>query len=184
MSESPSIQWFPGHMAKTVRQMKESISLVDCVAEILDARIPLSSRNPVLDELCGSRPRIILLNKYDLADDSATAKWVETFRNSGYFAIKVNCKTGAGVPAFLPLLKKLLNEKIEKVLQKGQKRCTLRVMVAGIPNVGKSTFINRLAGSNRAKTEDRPGVTRSKQWISIGDGIELMDTPRDFVAEI
>lgn len=172
-----SVQWFPGHMAKTVRMMKQSLSLVDCVAEVLDARAPCSSRNPELDVLCGTKPRILLLNKSDLADPGVTAAWLQTYRAAGFSALSVDCKSGRGVEAFLPLLRRLLNEKITRLRQKGQVRCTLRVMAAGIPNVGKSAFINRLAGTRRAKTEDRPGVTRGGQWVTIGQGIELLDTP-------
>ena len=164
-------------MAKTRRMIEESISLVDCVAEILDARVPGSSRNPVLDELCSAKPRILLLNKSDLADESVNGMWVRFYSGQKYDVLPVDCKTGKGVKSFLPVLKRLLNHKIEKSKSRGMKQISLRVMVAGIPNVGKSAFINRLAGSKRAKTEDRPGVTRNRQWIPLGGGIELMDTP-------
>lgn len=177
MTDIPSIQWFPGHMAKTRRLIKESLSLIDCVAEIIDARIPRSSRNPELDELCASKPRILLLNKYDMADENATNEWVNYYKSQGYMALAVDCKNGKGLNRFIPSVKELLSEKIEKLTEKGMGGKKLRVMIAGIPNVGKSTFINRMAGGKAVKVEDRPGVTRGRQWITLGSGIELMDTP-------
>lgn len=177
MAEMPSIQWFPGHMAKTRRLISESLSLVDCVAEVIDARIPESSRNPELDELCAAKPRILLLNKSDLADEKTTAEWVAAFRARGLYALAVDCKSGRGVAQFIPLLRRLLADRLRMLKEKGMPGRTLRVMVCGVPNAGKSTFINRVAGGKRAKAEDRPGVTRGRQWISLGSGLELLDTP-------
>lgn len=177
MTELPSIQWFPGHMAKTRRLIKESLPLVDCVAELTDARVPQSSRNPELDALCASKPRIMLLNKSDMADEAATAKWIEYYKSKGFFALSIDSKSGRGLQKFMPLVKELLDQKLQNLASKGMSGRTLRVMVAGIPNVGKSTFINKMAGGKRAKAEDRPGVTRGRQWISLGSGIEMMDTP-------
>lgn len=177
MSETPRIQWYPGHMAKARRLISESLKLVDCVAELTDARIPESSRNPELDELCAVKPRILLLNKCDLADEAETARWVARYRERGLSALAVDSRSGRGVERFVPLLRKVLAEKLRSLQQKGMAGRPLRVMVAGVPNVGKSAFINRLAGSRRAKAEDRPGVTRGRQWIAIASGLELMDTP-------
>ncbi|HEX2937791.1 MAG TPA: ribosome biogenesis GTPase YlqF, partial [Ruminiclostridium sp.] len=177
MSEQVSIQWFPGHMAKTRRLIKESLPLVDCVAEIVDARIPLSSRNPELEALCAEKPRIFLLNKIDLADPSVTDKWVEYIKKNGAEPLAVDCKSGRGLNRFLPLVRELLKEKINRNIEKGMAGRKIRIMTAGIPNCGKSTFINKMAGSKRLKAEDRPGVTRGKQWIDLGGGIEMMDTP-------
>lgn len=177
MSELVSIQWFPGHMAKTRRLIKESLPLVDCVAEIVDARIPQSSRNPELDTLCADKPRLIILNKSDVADPAATEAWLGYFRSAGILALAADCKSGRGLNRFLPLVRTLLREKIERNAAKGMAGKKLRVMVAGIPNCGKSTFINRMAGQNKLKAEDRPGVTRGRQWIDLGSGLEMMDTP-------
>lgn len=177
MSELVSIQWFPGHMAKTRRLIKESLPLVDCVAEITDARIPKSSRNPEIDSLCASKPRILLLNKSDVSDPDANEKWIEHCKKSGIGAIAVDCKSGKGLNRFIPLVKGILKDKIEKNAQKGMAGRKIRIMVVGVPNCGKSTFINRMAGSNRLKTEDRPGVTRGRTWIDLGGNFEMMDTP-------
>jgi len=177
MSEKPSIQWFPGHMAKTRRLIKECLPLVDCVAEVIDARIPESSRNPELDELCANKPRIMLLNKADLADENATAAWLEYYKKLGYFALATDCKSGKGLNRFISMVKEILSEKLERYAAKGMVGRTLRVMVAGIPNSGKSTFINSMAGGRRAKVENRPGVTKGKQWISLEEGLEMLDTP-------
>lgn len=177
MSELVSIQWFPGHMAKTRRLIKESLPLVDCVAEITDARIPKSSRNPEIDSLCAAKPRILLLNKSDVADPSVTEKWIEHCKKFGIGAIAVDCKSGKGLNRFIPIIKEILKDKIEKNVQKGMAGRKIRIMVVGVPNCGKSTFINRMAGSNRLKTEDRPGVTRGRTWIDLGGNFEMMDTP-------
>lgn len=172
-----TVQWFPGHMAKTRRLIKESLQLVDAVTEILDARIPKSSQNPEIAELIGSKPRIILLNKCDLADETATRLWIKHFENIGAHALAVDCKTGKGLNTYDPLVRSVLSAKIKSNAQKGMAGRALRVMVVGIPNTGKSSFINRMAGRNRAKVADKPGVTRQNQWFVIGGGIELLDTP-------
>lgn len=175
--QKQTVQWFPGHMAKTRRQIKESLKLVNAVTELLDARIPISSRNPEIDEIVSGKPRIILLNKCDVADDNATRKWIEYFKNQGAHALAVDCRTGKGLNAYRPLIREVLADKIQSNNEKGMVGKSLRVMVVGIPNTGKSSFINRMAGKNRAKVADRPGVTRQNQWFAIGNGIELLDTP-------
>lgn len=177
MSEPVPIQWFPGHMAKTRRLIAESLPLIDCVAEIADARIPQSSRNPEIDALCSGKPRVLMLNKADLADPAATDAWVAWYAARGVPALPVDCKTGKGSARFLPAVKRLLHEKIERNIQKGMAGAKLRIMVAGVPNCGKSTFINRMAGGSRLKAEDRPGVTRGRTWLDLGGGVEMMDTP-------
>jgi len=171
------VQWFPGHMAKTRRRIKESLPLVDAVTELVDARIPQSSRNPELDEMTASKPRIILLNKCDIADDNATKQWIDYYTKQGAYAIAVDCKTGKGLSAYDALVRKALKEKIESNKAKGMAGRALRIMVVGIPNTGKSSFINRMAGKNRTKVADKPGVTKQNQWVVIGNGIELLDTP-------
>ncbi len=177
MPEVQNIQWFPGHMARTRRQIQASLKLVDAVVEVIDARIPLSSRNPELPSLTGHKPRIVLLNKCDAADKLITTKWIEYYRNNGIPALAVDCRSGSGLNGFVPEVKKLLFDKIEKAKQKGMVNKTLRLMVVGIPNAGKSSFINRMAKTVKAKVEDRPGVTRGNQWFTIAGGIELLDTP-------
>ncbi len=172
-----NVQWFPGHMARTRRLIKESLPLVDAVTEILDARIPDSSRNPELSELIGNKPRIILLNKCDLADENATRKWAAYFEKQGAFVLPVDCRSGKGLGRYQPLVREVLKDKIQANNDRGMPGKALRVMVVGIPNTGKSSFINRMAGKNRAKVADTPGVTRHNQWFAIGDGIELLDTP-------
>lgn len=176
-SQKQIVQWFPGHMAKTRRQIKESLSLVDAVTELLDARIPISSRNPELDELTAKKPRIVLLNKCDMADEKTTRLWIEYFKSIGQYAIAVDCRSGKGLNQYHTLVRKVLAEKIRQNEQRGMPGKALRVMVVGIPNTGKSSFINRMAGKNRAKVADKPGVTRHNQWFAIGNGIELLDTP-------
>lgn len=171
------IQWFPGHMAKTRRKITESLSLVDAVVEIVDARIPVSSRNPELAGIVARKPLLILLNKCDLADPGATDRWIHFFESNGVKALAVDCRSGRGVNSVVPAIRELLKEKIDQNNQKGMAGKSLRVMVAGIPNVGKSSFINRLAGGSRAKVEDRPGVTRGNQWFAVDKGLELLDTP-------
>ena len=172
-----TVQWFPGHMAKTRRLIKESLPLVDAVTELLDARIPLSSRNPELDELTQKKPRIVLLNKCDMADTKTTARWIEYFKAQGQYAIAVDCRTGKGLNQYHSLVRQVLADKIKANEEKGMPGKPLRVMVVGIPNTGKSSFINRMAGKSRAKVADKPGVTRHNQWFAIGNGIELLDTP-------
>ncbi len=171
------VQWFPGHMAKTRRLIKESLPLVDAVTELLDARIPYSSRNPELDELTQKKPRIVLLNKCDVADDNITKQWIDYFRSQGQYAIAVDCRSGKGLNQYHALVREVLKDVIKKNEDRGMPGKPLRMMVVGIPNTGKSSFINRMAGKNRAKVADKPGVTRSNQWFAIGGGIELLDTP-------
>lgn len=172
-----AINWFPGHMAKTRREIKENLKFVDAVIEIRDARIVKSSKNPDIDDICKDKPRIILLNKSDLAEEKITKRWIEILSNEFVKVTTVNSLTGKGLNSIKPLLDELLKEKHEKLKAKGLVNITTRVMVVGIPNVGKSSFINRMAKNNRAKVGDKPGVTRSKQWIKTKIGIELMDTP-------
>lgn len=172
-----NIQWFPGHMAKTRRLIAEKLPLIDLVAEIIDARIPYSSRNPELSEWVKSKPRIILLNKCDMADEKVTAEWVERLKDENTAVLPIDCKTGSGFNSFLPMVKNVLSDRINKLKEKGMAGKTLKVMIVGIPNVGKSSFINRIAGTNCAKVENRPGVTRGNQWFLIGKGVEMMDTP-------
>lgn len=176
-SQKQIVQWFPGHMAKTRRLIKESLTLVDAVTELLDARIPLSSRNPELDDLTNKKPRIVLLNKCDMADDNITREWIEYFKNKGQYALAVDCRSGKGLNKYHELVRTVLADKIKANEEKGMAGKPLRMMVVGIPNTGKSSFINRMAGKNRAKVADKPGVTRQNQWFAIGSGIELLDTP-------
>lgn len=178
MEDMKTIQWFPGHMAKTRRKIKENLSLVDVVVEILDARIPLSSHNPDLAAIVERKPRVAVLNKADLADAGATAKWIAWFRDRGVPALAVDCKSGKGMNAFLPLLRDTLADKIASWEQKGMTNRAIRVMIVGIPNVGKSSFINRFAKGGKAKVEDRPGVTRQNQWFVVENGAaQFLDTP-------
>lgn len=177
MSEAQTIQWFPGHMTKTRRKIQASLKLVDAVAEIIDARIPASSRNPELHKIIENKPRIILMNKCDMADPSQTARWVSYYQKEGVLAIPVDCKSGRGLNQFIPKVRELLKDRIIQWEQKGMVNRTIRVMIVGIPNVGKSSFINRMAKQNRAKVEDRPGVTRGNQWFTIGKAFDLLDTP-------
>lgn len=176
MSEMQSIQWFPGHMTKTKRKIAESLKLIDIVAEIVDARVPQSSRNPDLDELVLSKPRIIILNKSDMADPNKTREWIDFYKKQNIFALSVDCKSGKGVNLFVPTIKNILKEKIEKAKIRGINK-NLKVMIVGVPNVGKSSFINRLSSGKKAKVEDRPGVTRGNQWFTISKDVELLDTP-------
>lgn len=172
-----TVQWFPGHMAKTRRLIKENLSAVDAVCELVDARVPESSRNPEIDEIVGAKPRIVLLNKCDLADDKATARKIKELESKGIVALPVDCRTGKGLDKFQPAVRELLKEKIQANVDRGMVGKSLRIMVVGIPNTGKSSFINRMAGKNRAEVADKPGVTRSNRWFFIGSGIELLDTP-------
>ncbi len=175
--QKQKVQWFPGHMAKTRRLIKESLNLVDGVIEIVDARIPFSSSNPELNEIINKKPKIVLLNKCDLADENATRIWVNYYKKNGCFAIPVDCRSGKGLNQFIPTCKKALKSVIEKNELKGMSGKSLRLMVVGIPNTGKSSFINRMAGKNKAVVADKAGVTRNNQWFSAGNGIELLDTP-------
>ncbi len=177
MTEAPSIQWFPGHMAKTRRLMRESLRLVDIVVEVIDARIPISSRNPELPGLVGQKPRIVLLNKCDAADDAVTRGWCSYYKEQGVVAIPTDCRSGKGIKQFVPAVKEVLRPLLERRAQKGMQGAPIRMMIVGIPNVGKSSFINRMAGSRRTKVEDRPGVTRGRQWVNLENGIDLLDMP-------
>ncbi len=177
MSANQNIQWFPGHMTKTKRMIEASLKLVDAVIEIKDARIPISSTNPDIDGLVGSKPRLILLNKCDMADPSSTAKWIDFYAKNGIKAIAIDCRSGKALNQVVPECRKLLKEYIERKQARGIKNPSIRVMIVGIPNVGKSSFINKVVKQNRAKVEDRPGVTRGNQWFTLDRGFELLDTP-------
>ena len=172
-----AINWFPGHMVKTKREIQNNLKLVDAVIEIRDARIPKSSKNPDIDTLCAGKPRVILLNKSDLTDPKVTKAWKESLTNDETIVLEANALKGEGLNAIKPTLLKLLKDKHDRLKAKGLAKITTRAMVVGIPNVGKSTFINKMAKNNIAKTGDRPGVTKNKQWIKTKLGIELMDTP-------
>lgn len=176
-SSGKQIQWFPGHMAKTRRLMKENLSLVDAVIELRDARIVRASRNPEIETLTKAKPRLILLNKADVADDSVTAAWCDFFKGKNLAVLPVDCRSGKGLKQLAPTLKTVCAERLEKNAMRNMTGRPLRLMIVGIPNVGKSSLINRLAGSRRAKVEDRPGVTRGRQWVKIESGMELLDMP-------
>ena len=173
----PSLQWYPGHMRKAERLVKENLKLVDVVLELLDARIPLSSANPVLREIIGGKPRLIVLNKADLADESATRAWVKYFAAQGIAAVPVDAVKGRGVKELVQAIAKRAKPKTDKLVQHGAKARAARCMILGIPNVGKSSLINRLSGGTKTKVENRPGVTRAKQWIRLGTELELLDMP-------
>lgn len=177
MDEQMNIQWYPGHMTKTRRMMEESLKLVDGVCEILDARIPASSRNPDLDEIVGGKPRLVVLNRIDQADPAMVRRWAAWFKSQGMAVLETDCKSRKGVGGFVPAIRAMLSEKLQRYQEKGQVGRPLKIMVAGIPNVGKSTFINQIAGRKSAKAENRPGVTRGKQWITVDQGLLLLDTP-------
>ncbi len=177
MEELRSIQWFPGHMTKTRRRIEAQLRLIDAVAILLDARIPYSSCNPDLRSIINNKPRLVLLNKCDMADPEETKKWIALFRQKGISAIALDCKTGKGMNGFIPAVKNVLSEKLSSWRAKGMTGRTIKVMIVGIPNVGKSSFINRMAGQNRARVEDRPGVTRGNQWFTVSKGFDLLDTP-------
>ena len=170
-------QWFPGHMTKAMRQMKEDIKLIDLIIELLDARIPLSSRNPEIDNLGQNKARLVLLNKADLADEKQNNKWIEYFKKKGIVALKINSKNKQGIKEINNAVNIACKEKIERNLKRGIKNRPIRAMVVGIPNVGKSTFINAYAGKNCAKTGNKPRVTKGKQWIRLNKNLELLDTP-------
>lgn len=176
-SDMQYIQWFPGHMTKTKRKIEEVLPIIDAVAEIVDARIPISSRNPDLADIIKDKPLIILLNKCDMADPKETEKWIEFYKIQGISAIPIDCKTGKGIGNFKGLVKTALADRLEYYISKGMVGKPLRIMVVGIPNVGKSSFINKIAGASRAKAENRPGVTRGNQWVTIDRQLELLDTP-------
>ncbi|MCD7771784.1 MAG: ribosome biogenesis GTPase YlqF [Oscillospiraceae bacterium] len=171
------IQWFPGHMAKTRRLMTDSLKLVDAVVEVTDARIPMSSRNPEMDELVGRKPRIVLLNKCDTADETVTCRWIQKYKQSGIPALATDCKSGKNVSKVLPMVRETLKDTIERWNQKGMTGRAVRLMIVGIPNVGKSSLINRLSGTKSTKVEDRPGVTKGKQWVTHSKDFELLDMP-------
>ncbi|MBQ5405552.1 MAG: ribosome biogenesis GTPase YlqF [Oscillospiraceae bacterium] len=172
-----NIQWFPGHMTKAQRMIEDNIKQVDAVCEILDARIPRSSRNPDIDRLAGDKPRLVILNRTDLADPKATAAWRRQLEGRGLAVLETDARSGRGVKDFAPAVRRLLADKLADYEAKGQVGRPLRVMILGIPNVGKSTFINKVAGRKAAAAGDKPGVTRGKQWISIDRGLDLLDTP-------
>ena len=172
-----NIQWYPGHMTKTRRQMEADLSQVDMVAEIIDARIPVSSRNPDIDAICAGKPRLIVLNRADQADPEGNRLWGKYFRDKGYTVMETDAKTGKGVGQFSAVCRVLLKEQIERWQAKGQVGRPVRAMVVGVPNVGKSTFINQVAKRKSAKAGDRPGVTRGKQWVTVDQGLSLLDTP-------
>ncbi len=171
-----NIQWYPGHMTKTRRQIEADLKQVDAVCEIVDARIPISSRNPDIDSICGNKPRIVVMNRMDLADPDATKKWISYFKSINMAAISTDCKSRRGISDFQPAVRSLLKEKLERDAAKGMNK-PVRVMVVGIPNVGKSTLINQISGRKGAKAENRPGVTRGKQWVTVDNGLLLLDTP-------
>ena len=170
------IQWYPGHMTKTRRQIEADIKQVDAICEIVDARIPMASRNPDIDTICGDKPRIMILNRMDLADPAATKRWAEYFKNKGMAVVATDCKSRKGIADFQPAVRSVLKEKIARNAAKGMNR-PVRVMVVGIPNVGKSTLINQISGRKGAKAENRPGVTRGQQWVTVDNGLLRLDTP-------
>ena len=172
-----NFQWYPGHMTKAKRMMQENIKLIDLVIELVDARIPMSSRNPDIDELGKNKARLILLNKSDLADERRTENWVDFFKKKGYSVVKVNSRKGGGIKSIQGVIQEACKEKIERDRKRGILNRPVRAMVVGIPNVGKSTFINALAGKACAKTGNKPGVTKGKQWIRLNKNVELLDTP-------
>ncbi len=174
--EKMNIQWYPGHMTKTRRQIEADLKQVDAVCEIVDARIPMSSRNPDIDAICGNKPRIIVLNRMDLADPNGTKLWTDYFKSKGMAVVVTDCKTRKGINSFTPAARTACKEKLERDAARGMNR-PLRVMVVGIPNVGKSTLINQISGRKGAKAENRPGVTRGKQWVTVDNGLLLLDTP-------
>jgi ribosome biogenesis GTPase A len=172
-----TIQWFPGHMAKARRQVTEKLKLVDIVIELVDARIPLSSRNPMIEEIIGQKPRLVLLNKADMADPVKTDQWITYFEGQGIKALAVNAQGGKGLHSIVQSAKDILKEKFDRMKSRGMRPRAIRAMIVGIPNVGKSTLINRLAKKNIAKTGNTPGVTKAQQWIKVGKELELLDTP-------
>ena len=172
-----NIQWYPGHMTKTRRQMENNVKLVDMVAEVVDARIPISSRNPDIDAIVGDRPRLIIFNRADQADPAMTERWTTYYRKRDFGVLETDAKSGKGVGQFSAVAKRVLKDRLEVWRARGQVGRPIRVMVVGVPNVGKSTFINKVAGRKSVKAGDRPGVTRGKQWVRVDTGLELLDTP-------
>ncbi|MFJ7980340.1 ribosome biogenesis GTPase YlqF [Lysinibacillus xylanilyticus] len=172
-----TIQWFPGHMAKARREVTEKLKLVDIIFELIDARLPLSSRNPMIDEVINQKPRLLILNKSDMADEQETRKWVEYFAQRGHKAVAINSLEGKGLQLVTKAAQEILKEKFDRMKSRGMKPRAIRAMIVGIPNVGKSTLINRLAKKNIAKTGNTPGVTKAQQWIKVGKELELLDTP-------
>ncbi|MEG7354314.1 ribosome biogenesis GTPase YlqF [Bacillus inaquosorum] len=172
-----TIQWFPGHMAKARREVTEKLKLIDIVYELVDARIPMSSRNPMIEDILKNKPRIMLLNKADKADAAVTQQWKQHFENQGIRSLSINSVNGQGLNQIVPASKEILQEKFDRMRAKGVKPRAIRALIIGIPNVGKSTLINRLAKKNIAKTGDRPGITTSQQWVKVGKELELLDTP-------
>ena len=177
MDDKMNIHWYPGHMTKTRRKMEEDLKLVDAVCEILDARIPISSRNPDIASICGNKPRMVILNRTDLADPNMTARWADYFKSLGFAVVCTDCKSRKGIDRFVPAIRELLAEKLQRYAEKGFVNKPLKLMIVGIPNVGKSTFINQISGRKGAKAENRPGVTRGKQWVTVDQGLLLLDTP-------
>ena len=172
-----NLSWFPGHMTKTKRMISAEIKNMDAVCEIVDARIPFSSRNPDIDAICGQKPRMMILNRIDLADPAATDVWQNYWQAQGMTVVRTDCKSRRGIDRFVPAVRSMLAEKLQRYADKGQTGRALKLMIVGIPNVGKSTFINQIAGRKGAKAENRPGVTRGKQWITVDQGLLLLDTP-------
>ena len=177
MKDEQTIQWYPGHMTKARRAMEADLKLVDAVCELLDARIPYASRNPDIDALCRNKPRLVILNRADMADPAMTRRWSEAFRARGLMTLETDSKSRRGISRFGPAVRELLSGKLAQYSAKGQVGRTLRVMVVGVPNVGKSTLINAVSGRKGARAENRPGVTRGKQWVTVDQGLELLDTP-------
>lgn len=175
--EKMNIQWFPGHMTKAQRMIEDNIKLVDAVCEVIDARIPHASRNPDIDRLAAGKPRLVILNRADLADPEITKRWKESFERQGMAVLETDARSGKGVGGFVPAVRRLLADKLREYEAKGQSGRPLRVMILGIPNVGKSTFINKVAGRKAAAAGDKPGVTRGRQWINIDRSLDLLDTP-------
>ncbi|MDO4361139.1 MAG: ribosome biogenesis GTPase YlqF [Eubacteriales bacterium] len=175
--EKMNIQWFPGHMTKAQRMIEDNIKLVDAVCEVIDARIPCASRNPDIDRLAAGKPRLVILNRADLADPEITKRWKESFERQGMAVLETDARSGKGVGGFVPAVRRLLADKLREYEAKGQSGRPLRVMILGIPNVGKSTFINKVAGRKAAAAGDKPGVTRGRQWINIDRSLDLLDTP-------
>lgn len=177
LTQTPNIQWFPGHMAKTRRVMRDSLKLVDIVVELRDARIPKSSRNPEIEKIVGDKPRLVVFNKADIADPVVTKQWQDYYKSHGVRTLALDCRSGRGIKDLVPAVRETLSDLLAKRKAKGMESRPIRMMIVGVPNVGKSSLINRLAGGKKVKVEDRPGVTRGKQWVHLANGIELLDMP-------